>query len=61
MHIVQNTINDTLGGLPLDALVRRFDISGPRYTSYPTADRFIEAYTRSAVRLFIFSLIILFR
>lgn len=41
----QNTINDTLGGLPLDALVRRFDISGPRYTSYPTADRFIEAYT----------------
>ncbi|MBC7918141.1 MAG: oxygen-independent coproporphyrinogen III oxidase [Rhodoferax sp.] len=45
MHIVQNTINDTLGGLPLDALVRRFDVSGPRYTSYPTADRFIEAYT----------------
>ena len=45
MHIVQNTINDTLGGVPLDALVRRFDVSGPRYTSYPTADRFIEAYT----------------
>ncbi|MFM6991336.1 MAG: oxygen-independent coproporphyrinogen III oxidase, partial [Rhodoferax sp.] len=45
MPTTQNTINDTLGGLPLDALVRRFDISGPRYTSYPTADRFIEAYT----------------
>ena len=45
MQTIQNTINDTLGGLPLDALVRRFDISGPRYTSYPTADRFIEAYT----------------
>lgn len=23
-----------------EALVRRFDVSGPRYTSYPTADRF---------------------
>ena len=25
-------------------LIRRFDISGPRYTSYPTADRFVEAF-----------------
>ena len=25
-------------------LLRRFDVSGPRYTSYPTADRFVEAY-----------------
>lgn len=25
-------------------LIRRFDINGPRYTSYPTADRFIEAF-----------------
>jgi oxygen-independent coproporphyrinogen III oxidase len=25
-------------------LLQRFDISGPRYTSYPTADRFIEAF-----------------
>ncbi|HTH95316.1 MAG TPA: oxygen-independent coproporphyrinogen III oxidase [Rhodocyclaceae bacterium] len=24
-------------------LIRRFDIHGPRYTSYPTADRFVEA------------------
>ncbi|MGI9134462.1 MAG: oxygen-independent coproporphyrinogen III oxidase [Rhodoferax sp.] len=28
-----------------DELLRRFDVSGPRYTSYPTADRFIEAFT----------------
>ncbi len=28
-----------------DELLRRFDISGPRYTSYPTADRFVEAFT----------------
>jgi oxygen-independent coproporphyrinogen III oxidase len=24
-------------------LLRRFDVTGPRYTSYPTADRFVEA------------------
>jgi len=26
-------------------LLRRYDIAGPRYTSYPTADRFVEAFT----------------
>lgn len=26
------------------ALIRRFDLKGPRYTSYPTADRFVEAF-----------------
>jgi oxygen-independent coproporphyrinogen III oxidase len=31
--------------LVLDAdLIRRYDHSGPRYTSYPTADRFVEAH-----------------
>ena len=25
-------------------LLSRFDVSGPRYTSYPTADRFVEAF-----------------
>ncbi|WP_012747926.1 oxygen-independent coproporphyrinogen III oxidase [Variovorax paradoxus] len=30
---------------PLSAAVlRQFDVAGPRYTSYPTADRFIEAF-----------------
>jgi oxygen-independent coproporphyrinogen III oxidase len=30
---------------PLDAdLLRRHDVAGPRYTSYPTADRFVEAH-----------------
>lgn len=28
-------------------LIRRFDVNGPRYTSYPTADRFVEAFTAS--------------
>ncbi len=27
-----------------DELLRRYDVSGPRYTSYPTADRFVEAF-----------------
>lgn len=26
-------------------LIRRFDVPGPRYTSYPTADRFTDAFT----------------
>ena len=28
-------------------LLQRFDIPGPRYTSYPTADRFVEAFGES--------------
>jgi oxygen-independent coproporphyrinogen-3 oxidase len=28
-----------------DELLRKFDVSGPRYTSFPTADRFVEAFT----------------
>jgi len=31
--------------IPSHELLRRFDASGPRYTSYPTADRFVEAFT----------------
>lgn len=34
--------------LPDPALLRRFDIPGPRYTSYPTADRFVEAFDAQA-------------
>ncbi len=39
--------------LPGEALLRRFDHPGPRYTSYPTADRFVEAFdaTTLAARL----------
>lgn len=28
-----------------DALLKKFDVPGPRYTSFPTADRFVEAFT----------------
>jgi oxygen-independent coproporphyrinogen-3 oxidase len=34
--------------LPDEGLLNRFDIPGPRYTSYPTADRFVEAFDRHA-------------
>jgi oxygen-independent coproporphyrinogen-3 oxidase len=27
-----------------DAMLRQLDVPGPRYTSYPTADRFHEAF-----------------
>jgi oxygen-independent coproporphyrinogen-3 oxidase len=30
-------------------LIRRFDVNGPRYTSYPTADRFVEAFNAEAL------------
>jgi len=36
------TVNDI--ELPGETLLRRFDHPGPRYTSYPTADRFVEAF-----------------
>ena len=32
------------------ALLRSHDVNGPRYTSYPTADRFVEAFGESDLR-----------
>lgn len=29
-------------------LLEKYDVPGPRYTSYPTADRFVEAFTANA-------------
>ena len=38
-------------GLVIDSdLIRKYGGSGPRYTSYPTADRFIEAFDAEAYR-----------
>ena len=31
-------------------LIRKYDVSGPRYTSYPTADRFVEAFGATELR-----------
>lgn len=33
-----------------ERLIRRFDVNGPRYTSYPTADRFVDAFDANAYR-----------
>ena len=33
-----------------DAMLRRLDVPGPRYTSYPTADRFVEAFGHEQYR-----------
>jgi oxygen-independent coproporphyrinogen-3 oxidase len=38
---------DTAVDIDID-LIRSFDRPGPRYTSYPTADRFVEAYDGAA-------------
>lgn len=35
--------------IPSPELIRCFDVPGPRYTSYPTADRFVEAFTADQV------------
>lgn len=41
---------NTSAGIVFDPeLIRRFDVSGPRYTSYPTADRFIEAFDAASL------------
>lgn len=38
-------MNQTQAITALDtAILRRFDVTGPRYTSYPTADRFVDAF-----------------
>lgn len=34
-----------------EEMLQKYDISGPRYTSYPTADRFVEAFTEEAYKL----------
>ncbi|HEX6363200.1 MAG TPA: radical SAM protein, partial [Albitalea sp.] len=36
-----------------ESLLRRFDTPGPRYTSYPTADRFVEAFGEADARAFL--------
>lgn len=44
--MLMSTRNDV--ALPDPDLLRRFDVPGPRYTSYPTADRFVEAFDAQA-------------
>ena len=32
------------------ALIRKYDVNGPRYTSYPTADRFVDGFGETQAR-----------
>ena len=51
---LQYYMNATFQDLIFDPqLIRRFDVNGPRYTSYPTADRFVEAFDADAYRLWL--------
>ena len=38
-------MTDSTSSIISESLIRQYDVSGPRYTSYPTADRFVEAFT----------------
>ncbi|MGG4774085.1 oxygen-independent coproporphyrinogen III oxidase [Paenalcaligenes sp. Me52] len=43
----QRAINEAAASFQVpEALIRRFNSSGPRYTSYPTADRFLEEFAQ---------------
>lgn len=48
-HIAASKRREIMMALTPD-LLRRFDVSGPRYTSYPTADRFVEAFDADGYR-----------
>jgi oxygen-independent coproporphyrinogen-3 oxidase len=45
-----HTVSAPVETLLSDALLLRLDKPGPRYTSYPTADRFVEAFGPAAYR-----------
>lgn len=47
---VQQTTTNPSGVPPLvtPEMLRKYDVNGPRYTSYPTADRFVEAFRDDA-------------
>ena len=44
------SIDNIMPGVTKETL-NKYDISGPRYTSYQTADRFVEAFTEEAYKL----------
>jgi oxygen-independent coproporphyrinogen-3 oxidase len=44
MNAGTTTTRDESAPVLSESLLRRFDTPGPRYTSYPTADRFVEAF-----------------
>ena len=49
MRLVASTVSD-IGVTLTSAQLRKLDVPGPRYTSYPTADRFVEAFGANEYR-----------
>jgi len=45
------TANQSLHTKITPDLISQFDVAGPRYTSYPTADRFVEAFSETEYQL----------
>ncbi|CAN4272776.1 HemN Coproporphyrinogen III oxidase and related Fe-S oxidoreductases [Methylophilaceae bacterium] len=43
-------LDSIMPGVSTETL-KKYDVSGPRYTSYPTADRFVEAFTQDVYML----------
>lgn len=48
-EVLKHDANQTMPRLTPETL-EKFDVSGPRYTSYPTADRFVEAFTEESYK-----------
>lgn len=44
------SLDSIMPGVSTETL-KKYDISGPRYTSYPTADRFVDAFTEEDYKL----------
>jgi len=51
MNVSSKNIEKVVGLAPIaESLLQKFDVNGPRYTSYPTADRFVEAFTEKTYK-----------
>ncbi|OIR00085.1 oxygen-independent coproporphyrinogen-III oxidase [mine drainage metagenome] len=48
--IISKTISTDTTPIMTPELLQKYDVSGPRYTSYPTADRFVEAFTEESYK-----------
>ena len=51
MHFVEDLPKEKVASIVSAEKLKSFDVPGPRYTSYPTADRFVEAFDETAYQL----------
>lgn len=50
-HFIDDSVGVVTKSILNTELLKKFDIPGPRYTSYPTADRFVEAFNDESYAL----------